>query len=874
MNVWRRIQSRIRALFQKTQLDAEMDEEIRSHIQMRTDANIEAGMNPEEARFAALRLFGWTESIKEDCRDARGVSWIEHLVRDARFGIRMLWKNPAFTLVAVLTLALGIGGSTAVFTLINGVLLRPLPYRDPERLVMVWTESPASPTEATGYANYVDWKNQCSTFEELAIYDPIRPLVTVGERTEGRRGAMVSANFFSILGAAPFLGRSFTAEEEKQRVRVAILGYRLWLNRFAGVSNVIGRTLEIEGQPSEIVGVMPESFGFPGDDTEFWELNYYDQTNRRGIGMWMVLGRLMEGQSIARAESELRGVAARLANEYPNDNRGLSARVVPLSEAVAGPNLRVAFWILFWAVLFVLLIGCLNLVNLLLARGVARQRELATRLALGASPMGMARQLAVECVPLGVLGGLVGVALAHLIVRGVQAFAMNRIPRLAEVHVDVVVVSFAVGLTALATLIFAVIPAMQTRVVDINESLKEGARGTGAARQTFLRHTLVISEVALAFLLLVGSGLLLRSFQSIRALDPGFNADRVLSVGIKLPLTINRTNSTLFYQELSARLEALPAVESVGLIEDVFGGGNSGGRITVEGASLESVEEVTPIRFDSITPSWFQAVGAPLLRGRLFEERDRAGVPGVAIINETMARRFWAGQDALGKRFKFGRIDSTAPWLTVVGIVRDMRRERSLERTPLPQVFRPVAQIPSRNMELLVRTSSNPMAVAETVRREIEALDKGIVVSPMSTLEKRIGASLFERRFQTSLLSAFSLVALLLAGIGTYGVVHFSVQQRVREIGVRMAMGARKLDVFSLIVGGGLKIVLIGVGLGIGLAVGITRLLERLLFEVKPMDPLTFGGVSLLLLTISVLACWLPARRAMNVDPMHALREQ
>jgi predicted permease len=874
MNWLPKLKSRLRALFRKRELDAEMDEEIRSHIEMRTLANIEAGINPEEARLTALRQFGWAESIKETCREQRGVSWIEHLVRDARFGIRRLWKNPAFTFVAVLTLALGIGGSTAVFSLINGVILRPLPYPDPERLVMVWTESSASRTVPSAYANYVDWKKQCSAFENLAIYDPIRCLLTVSDRTEGGRGARVSASFFSVLGVAPFLGREFSAEEEKQRARVAILGYRLWQDRFAGVSNVVGRTLEIDGQRSEIIGVMPESFGFPGGDTEFWELNYYDQTTTRGIGMWMVLGRLKQGQSITQAETELRSVAARLASEYSSENRGLGARIVPLSEAIAGPNLRVAFWILFGGVIFVLLIGCSNLVNLLLARGVTRQRELATRLALGASPMSIVRQLAVECVPLGALGGLAGVALALLIVRAVRAFAVNRIPRLGDVQLDLVVVCFAVGLTALATLIFAVIPAMQARRLDINESLKEGARGTTGSRQTFLRHALIISEVALAFLLLVGAGLLFRSFQLVRTLDTGFDPERVLSAGIRVPVTANRTNSALIYQDLSRRLEALPGIESVGLIEDVFGGGNSGGRITLEGAALDSAAEVTPIRLDSMTPSWFQAVGAPLLRGRFFDEHDRAGTLRVAIINETMARRFWPGQDALGKRFKLGRADSTAPWLTVVGVVRDMRRERSLERPPLPQIFRPVAQLPSLHMDLLVRTSSDPMALAESVRRQIEAVDKGIIVSGVSTLEKRIGASLFERRFQTSLLSAFSLVALLLAGIGTYGVVHYSVQQRVREIGIRMAMGARKLDVFSLVVGRGMRMVLIGVGLGIGLALGITRLMERLLFGVKPMDPLTFAAVSLLLLGIALLACWLPARRAMHLDPIHALREQ
>ncbi|MBI4659300.1 MAG: ABC transporter permease [Verrucomicrobia bacterium] len=794
-------------------------------------------------------------------------------MNDLKFAFRQLLKNSGFTAVAVLTLALGIGGSTAVFSLINAVMLRPLPYPEPERLVLVWTEpsEKGSRKERSSYGNYVDWKAQCPAFEDLAVYDGFSGLLTRPEESEKVTAARTSDNFFSVLGVSPVLGRAFTAEDASLRSRVVVVSHRLWQRRFAGASNALGQTLEIDGQQAEVIGVMPEDFAFPGNDVELWSLLLPDQTVQRGISFWFVLGRLKRDQSLDQAQAALRSVAARLAQAYPA-NRGLSVRLVPLSEEIAGSNLRLAFWILFGAVISVLLIGCSNLLNLLLVRGVARRRELATRLALGASPIRMVRQLGVECLPIGLLGGLGGVALADAIIQVVRVFAANRIPRLGDVQVDAVVVGFALGLTALATLIFAVIPGLQTRRLDIHESLKEGARGTGASRQTALRNALVIAEVALAFLLLSGAGLLLRSFQSVRALDVGFNPERVLCANLRFPQSASRTNAVLFYQELTRRLETLPGVEAVGLIEDVFGGGNTGGRVTVEGATDAETTEVTQVRLDSITPSWFQSVGAPLLRGRLFEEPDRAGSPSVAIINEAMARRFWPGQDALGKRFKFGRADSNAPWLTVVGVVGDMRRER-LERAPLPQVFRPVAQVPSLHMELLVRANSTPLALAGVVRQEIHALDKSVACG-MTTLEQRIGASLFERKFQTSLLSAFSLVALLLAGIGTYAVVHFSVQQRVREIGVRMALGAQRLDVFSLVVGQGMKTVLIGVSFGIALALGMTRLMQRLLYEVKPTDPLTLAGVSLLLLGVALLACWLPARRAMHVDPIHALREQ
>ncbi|HTE91876.1 MAG TPA: ABC transporter permease [Terriglobales bacterium] len=794
-------------------------------------------------------------------------------MNDLKFAFRQLLKNPGFTAVAVLTLALGIGGSTAVFSLINGIIFRPLPYREAERLVMVWTESSASRNERSSYGNYADWKKQCSAFEELDLYDGFTCLLTVAERTEKVSAARVSAGFFSLLGASPALGQSFSAEEEKRGSHLAIVSHHLWQDWFAGASNVVGRTMEIDGRAAEIIGVMPEGFAFPGEDTEFWELQPSEPAVARGIGQWFVVGRLKQDRSLAQAETELRGVAARLASEYANENQGLRARIVRLSEEITGSNLRLAFWILFSAVLSVLLIGCSNLLNLLLVRGVARLREMATRLALGASQFRMVRQLGVECLPIGLLGGLGGVALADGIVRVVRAFAGNRIPRLGDVHIDAVVICFALALTALVTLIFGVIPGLQTRHLDIHESLKEGARGTGASRQASFRHALIIGEVALAFLFLFGAGLLLRSFQSVRALDAGFNPEHVFCANVKFPKNRSDDEALLFYQELIQRFEALPVVESAGLIDDVFGGGNAGGRIAVEGAAIDTSAEETQVRRDSITSSWFRAIGAPLLRGRLFDESDRKGSPPVAIINEMMARRFWPGRDPLGRRFKIGRADSNAPWLTVVGVASDMRRER-LERAPLPQVFRPLAQLPSMNMELLVRTASNPPALAERVRQEVHALDKSVAVYGISTLERRLGASLFERRFQTSLLSAFSLVALLLAGIGTYAVMHFSVQQRGREIGVRMALGAERIDVFALIIGQGLKTVLIGVGFGVGLALGLTRLMQRLLFEIKPTDPLTFAGVSFLLLGIALFACWLPARNAANVDPMEALRTE
>jgi putative ABC transport system permease protein len=865
----------LRSLGQTRAVKKEIDEELRLHLDLRTAENVATGMSPEEAARAARRRFGNVQSVREECREIRGASFGEATLQDIRFGLRMLRKNPGFTAVAVLTLALGIGGSTAIFSLINGVILRPLPLFEPERLVSLSTQVGDSRPTQTSYRSYLDWREHCRAFEDLAIYDPASCLLTGAEESEKVGATRTSANFFSVLRAAPILGRTFTEEEEKQRSTVVVVSHGFWQRRFAGDSNIVGRTIEIDGQTTEIIGVMPEQFTFPDVDFGLWKLQAPQENVPRGAGPWFVLGRLKQGASINQAQAELQSVTARIAETLPRPNRNLSARVTPLSQAIAGPNLRLALWILFGAVFAVLLIGCSNLANLLLVRGVARQRELATRLALGASPLRVVRQLVVECLPIGVFGGLAGVALALLLIRVVRALDGTRIPRLADVGLDPIVMCFALALTALTTFLFAIIPGLQARRLDVNESLKEGARGTGGLRERSLRHALLVGQVALAFTLLFGAGLLLRSFQNVRTKDLGFNSENLLMATLRLPQSKSNEAAVVFYTELSRRLEVLPGIEAVGLIGDVFGGPNAAGRITTDGGATEGMlTELNEVRSDEITPSWFRAVGAPLLRGRLFDEGDRSGTIRVAIINETMARRLWPGEDPVGKRFKFGPPEARrSPWLTVVGLARDMRRQR-LEREPMPQVFVPVAQDPQRSMELIIKSAGNPLALADAVRREVRAIDKSAFVFGISTLEQRIGRSLFERKFQTSLLAAFSLVALLLAAIGTYGIVHFSVQQRTREIGVRMALGAQKLDVLSLIMSGGLKLVLIGIGLGVALALSVTGVMQRLLFEVRPTDPLTFVAVALLLGGMALFACWLPARRAAGIHPMQALREQ
>jgi len=794
-------------------------------------------------------------------------------MQDLRFACRQLLKSPGFTAVAVLTLALGIGASTAVFSLLNGVILRPLPFAEPQRLVQVWTTTAEARQTRSAYGTYADWKEQCTAFEGLALYDGFTCLLTGTEATERINATRTSANFFSVLRASPLLGRTFAEEDANQRARVVVLSHRIWQRRFGGDSGVLGRTIETDGQAATIIGVMPERFDFFGD-CELWQLQPPQQPASRGAGPWFVLGRLKEGKNPEQAQTELQSVASRLARAYPETNRDLGVQMVPWSEAITGTNLRLALWILLGAVALVLLIGCSNLANLLLVRGVARRRELATRLALGASPLQVARQMVVECLPLGVLGGVAGIGLALLLVRVVRAVAGTRIPRLDEVSLDPRVLGFALALTALATLLCAIVPALQARRLDVNESLKEGARGVGSLKEKSLRHALLVGQVALAFTLLSSAGLLVRSFQSVRAKELGFSSEHLLIANVRLPQLKANEAVVAFHAELARRVAALPGVEAAGLVDDVFGESNTGTGITTEaGATAGRLVDLNEVRSSQISPSWFQAVGAPLLRGRSFDEGDRSGSIPVAIINETMARRLWPGEDPIGQRFKFGPLESQQPWLTVVGLARDMRRQR-LEREPMAQVFVPVAQDPQRGMELVVKSAGDPRALADAVRREVHALDRTAFVSGISTMEERVGRSLFERRFQISLLAAFAGVALLLAAMGTYGSIHFSVQRRTREIGVRMALGAQKLHILLSVMGEGLRLVLVGVALGVVGALGVTRSMQRLLFEVSPADPTTFAAVILLLGGMALFACLLPARRATRVDPLVALRTE
>jgi putative ABC transport system permease protein len=807
--------------------------------------------------------------------------WEDEMYQDLQVGLRMLIKNPSFTVIAVLTLALGIGANITIFSVINSVLLRPLPYAASERLVFLWSEAPSQNIKETSsaYANISDWREQNRSFEDLAVFDPTSVTLTGAAEPEQVQSVRASANLFPLLGVAPLLGRTFTADEVERKARVVVISHGLWQRRFGASPGILGQTLDIDGASAQVIGVMPERLQFPGRDTQLWEpntafSNWEVQRAQRGAGPWRVIARLKPQISLPQAQLEMDAIAQRLEQAYPNSNKGLGVNLVPINIQLTGRNVRLALWILFGAVVCVLLIACTNVANLMLARGIAREREIAIRMALGAGRMRLIRQLLTESSLLSLLAGAVGLLIAMAGIKALISFSPPNIPHLDGVEIDVTVLAFTIGLSLLTGLLFGLAPALKVSQSHPGEALKEGRSASGGSGGGRLRGLLVITEFGLAVLLLSGAGLLVRSFLHIQAVDPGFNPERILIANIAPALNSKSDQWRAFYQQVSERVAALPGVEAAGLAEEIFITGNPGGMLTIERSSADSSEQARiPFRRDAIGEGFFQTLRVPLRAGRFFNAQDNQGSMAVTIINEAMARRFWPREEALGKRFKLGPAQSANPWLTVVGIVGDMRRE-SMERQPIAQIFLPHLQREERRMNLLVRTTGSPTQLAAAVRNEIRSIDKTVLIYGISTLESLLARAVANRSFQTWLLTLFSAVALLLAAVGIYGLIHQSVVLRTREIGTRIALGAQPRDILRLVVGQGMRLALFGIGAGWLAAFVLTRVLAGLLYGVTATDPMTFIAVPSLLLLVALLASYLPARRATRVDPMLALRHE
>jgi putative ABC transport system permease protein len=805
---------------------------------------------------------------------------METFWQDLRFGFRQLLGKPGFAAIATLSLALGIGANTAIFSLVDAVLLRPLPFHDPDRLVMVWEDAAkiGFPRNTPAPANYADWKAQNRVFEDMAAINWRSFNLTDDGEPEKVEAQAVTANFFPLLGVKPELGRVFTGEEDQPgRNNVAVISYGLWQRRFGGDPALMGKEILLDGQKHMVIGVTPSGFQFLSKEVGLWVPAAFSpqELANRGSHYLTVVARMKPGVTLREASADVAAITQRINRDHPTHGFELGSVVISLREQLAG-NVRPALIVLLVAVGFVLLIACANIANLLLARGAARFREIAVRTALGAGRMRIVRQLLTESMLLAVAGGLAGLLFAWSSFSFLKQIIPDNMVLNAGVKIDARIFGFTLLLSFLTGIVFGLAPALQAAKIDLNEALKQGGgrTGTGAGHRR-LRSALVVVEIALALVLLVGAGLLIRAFLRLRALDVGVNPENVLTLRTMLPRNKygELPKRDAFYRQALERVRALPGVVSAGYTTAMpltWKGGTNG--FTIEGRE-QGPEQDAQSR--QVSAGYMETMGVKLRQGRFFDDHDDAQSQPVAVINETMARQFWPGEGALGKRFKLGSVDSQNPWVTVVGVAGDVK-EMGLEAPAKAEMFFPYQQLPRMlwNMprDLAVRATGDPMSAAAAARQAIWSVDRNQPVSNVRTMNEILAEEVAQRRIGMTLLAAFAALALALASLGIYGVLSYSVAQRTQEIGVRMALGAGRKDVLRMALADGMRLTTAGVAIGLGASFALTRLMAGLLFGVSATDPATFAGIALLLIAVALLACYIPARRAAKVDPMIALR--
>jgi putative ABC transport system permease protein len=806
---------------------------------------------------------------------------MSNLWKDLRYAVRMMLRQPGFTVVAILTLGLGIGANSAIFSVVNAVLLKPLPYPEPEQLVMLWE----SKTEAgmgarfkgtVSFPNFKDWREQNDSFRDLAAYQQAGYSLPGKDAPERVTGTMVSPNFFDVIGVRPQTGRAFSeAEKEPGASRVVVLSDALWRRNFGGDAGLIGRQITLSGEAYTVIGVMPQGFQFPSRSTQLWtplDLTPDQLTNRDNHWL-MVLGRLKPAATLEQAQAGMSTIASRIEQQYPDIQTGRDIQLVPLQEELV-QFVRPALLVLLGAVGFVLLIACTNVANLLLARSAARRREIAIRTALGAGRWRLIRQFLTESVLLFILGGTLGLLISKWGMDFLVNWASGFMPRAGEVRLDARVVGFTLLLSFLTGVIFGLAPAIQSSKTDVQSALKEGGNSGQSQRRNWIRSGLVIAEIAAALVLLVGAGLLIKSFNRLLTTDTGVKAENVITMGLTLPQSLYSTQQsrTLFYQQVLERVASTAGVESAGVV-NLLPIQNSGynGKIWIEAEAVPQPGSEPIAEYRATSPDYFRALGIPLVEGRFFNQQDRERAVPVAIVNQTFVKRYLRGRDPLGSRIR----KEETEWLMVVGVVGDVRQS-GLTQNIMPEVYTPYAQPESgtltQGMTLVVRATGDSAETVANVRRAVLQVDPAQPVHNVQTMQEVIYRSVSDRRLTMMLLTIFAGVALFLAMIGIYSVMSYVVTQNTREIGIRMALGAQGRDVLKLVVGQGLMLTIVGIALGLAASLALTRLIKSLLFGVTATDPLTFTCVSLFLILVAVLACYIPARRATRVDPMVALR--
>ena len=867
--------ARLRALLRRDKVLNEIDEEMKAHIELEADANRERGMTPEEARRSAMESFGNVGSIRDLAYDVKGGGFLETLLQDVRYCGRMLLKHPSFTLIIVLTLALGIGANTATFSIVNAVLLRPFPYQSPEQLVMIGEGAAGG---AVSYPNFADWKDDRNIFSSTsAVRGNENFNLTGAGEPERLQGRLVSAGFLSTLGVSPALGRDFLVEDDRPGVNpTTIISYGLWTRRFASDQGIIGKQITLNNQSFTVIGVAPRGFEFeqPADVSVPIGLSA-DRFKARGSDPGIrVVARMGSGVVLQQAQTQLNVIYQRLEQEYPKSNTGRRAYLTSLQESFVG-DVRQPLLILLGSVGLVLLIACANVANLLLVRASTRRREISVRVALGASRRRIIRQLLTESIMLSLIGALLGMLVAYWGTSLVANQLPAEIPRLSQANIDSRVLIFTIGVSLVTGLLFGLAPAIQSSRLNLTDCLKEGDRGASDRRQ-YLRSGLVVCEVALTLTLLVGAGLLVKSFRNVLQVDPGFNARKLLTMQV----SVNNPDGNQvasFFRQLQENVTRIPGVTAFAISNGLPLGVANHPTFFIQGRPLpEPGQETGAVRY-TVSPGYFDAMGIQLKRGRVFTPQDTPDTPLVMIIDEALAQYF-QNEDPIGKQISQSREGS--PKYEIIGVVGHVEQD-SLESQTVrtPQFYLAFNQIPPdrlpgyvRRINLLSRTNVDPSSLTSAVRDQIAALNKDQAIFNVRTMEEIVGQSVAPRRFSMMLLSVFALFALALASIGIYGVMSYAVTQRTREIGLRMTLGAQRGNVLRLVIGDGMKLTLAGVLLGVVAAFALTRTIKSLLFGVSATDPVTFISIALLLLLVALLACWIPARRATKVDPMIALR--